>query len=143
MRYALWAWFGSVALILGALYFQYGLEMRPCQLCIYQRVLHIVAIVIGAYGIWARKAWMFALMGVVLLVGAGIALFHVGVEQHWWEGLQSCTGQTGLSVDDLLATPPARCDEIAWSLFGISMAGWNGILSLIISAFWFMAWKRA
>ncbi|MGH6718441.1 MAG: disulfide bond formation protein B, partial [Alphaproteobacteria bacterium] len=82
---------------------------------------------------------LWAALG-ALVAGAGIAGFHVGVEQHWWTGLNTCAGQgtAGLSrdalKDQLLATAPARCDEIPWSLAGVSMAGWNGIFSLGLAA---------
>ncbi len=142
MKYAKIAWTGSLALMLGVFYFQYIRGLQPCQLCIYQRIPHIIALVFGGYGILARKYWPFPTLGAVILMGAGIAFFHVGVEQHWWEGLQSCSGDAGINLDDLLATPPARCDEIAWSFLGLSMATWNGLISLVLGTLWFMAWKR-
>ena len=69
------------------------------------------------------------------LAGAGLAGFHVGVEQHWWAGLAACEGgPAGETVAELrerlLNAPPARCDEVAWPLLGLSMAAWNGLLSL-------------
>jgi disulfide bond formation protein DsbB len=70
-----------------------------------------------------------------MLIGAGIAGFHVGVEQQWWAGTAECGGLTGQAktVEELkaqlFATPVTRCDAVAWSLFGISMAGWNLIVS--------------
>ena len=70
------------------------------------------------------------------MIGAGIAVFHVGVEQQWWPGTAECGGIDGanLSLEQLkaqiLAAPVVRCDEVAWSLFGISMAGYNILLSL-------------
>ena len=77
---------------------------------------------------------------------AAIAAFHVGVEQKWWEGLPSCSGavdMTKLSPEEMrkmiLSGPPARCDQVAWSLFGISMAGYNFLISLAVAAFAFWA----
>ncbi len=142
MKYARLAWLGSVGLMIGVVIFQYGMDMRPCQLCIYQRWPHVIAIALGAYAIWARKMWLFPILGVVILIGAGIAFYHSGVEQHWWAGLQSCSGGGASSFDELMGTAPARCDEIPWSFLGLSMATWNGLISLGIAAFWFLAWKR-
>ena len=70
---------------------------------------------------------------------AFVGLQHVGVEHGWWQGPQGCTAQMAGDdlaslTDSLLATPVVRCDEIAWQLFGISMAGWNMIASLIIAS---------
>ncbi len=143
MKYAKLAWLGSLGLMIGVVYFQYVRGLQPCELCIYQRVPHIVVLVIGAYAIWARSAWLCLIMAGLMLLGAGIAIFHVGVEAHWWAGLQSCSGEAQLSVEDLLATPPARCDEIAWSFLGLSMAGWNALISTALGALWIMAWKRS
>jgi disulfide bond formation protein DsbB len=76
--------------------------------------------------------------GLAFLAGAGIAFYHVGVEQTWWAGPDSCSGgiATGGSIEDaverLMAAPVVRCDAIAWSLFGISMAGYNVLLSLVL-----------
>ena len=81
-------------------------------------------------------AMRLALAGLAMIAGAGIAGFHVGVEQHWWAGTSECGAQSGAPQtvealkQQLLATAVTRCDEIAWSLFGISMAGYNLILSL-------------
>ena len=66
---------------------------------------------------------------------AGIGLFHAGVEYRWWAGPQACSGSipTGLSAEELkkalFAARMVRCDETAWSMWGISMAGWNALLS--------------
>ena len=73
------------------------------------------------------------------LITAAIGLYHVGVEQLWWDGPSGCSSQLNTNLDlssltdTLLATPVIRCDEIAWQLFGISMAGWNMLLSLAIA----------
>tara|TARA_Y100000766_G_C18378467_1_gene352325 strand:- start:129 stop:440 length:312 start_codon:yes stop_codon:yes gene_type:complete len=75
---------------------------------------------------------------IAILSGAGIAGFHVGVEQHWWEGLASCGGAGGIlnSVEALrqqiMSAPVFRCAEVAWSLFGISMSGYNFLISLAL-----------
>ena len=77
-----------------------------------------------------------------------IGFYHAGVEQKWWEGPKTCTSNSieGLSANDLLnqilAAPIVRCDEIAWDLLGISMAGWNGIISLFLAVIWMIAFLR-
>src|SRR5229473_1066432 len=73
--------------------------------------------------------------GAALLVTAGIGVFHVGVEQHWWTGPQACSGRVPAGLTDaelkkfLLSARMVRCDEAAWKMWSISMAGWNAILS--------------
>lgn len=143
----LWLAMGSGALLLGALAFQYLGGLDPCVLCLWQRWPHGVVAVLGLAGFFAvggdrGRAAVSALLALVLVAGAGIAAFHVGVEQGWWEGTAACTGggataAGGLSASDLrqqlLSEPVVRCDAVAWSLFGISMAGWNGLASLALA----------
>jgi disulfide bond formation protein DsbB len=130
----------SGALLGGALYFQYVVGLPPCDLCQWQRYPHIAAIVLGlaALGSLAapRLAYVFALTAIVaLFVTAGIGVFHVGVEQHWWAGPQECSGRIpgGLSPAELkkylFSAKMVRCDQPAWSMWSISMAGWNALLS--------------
>lgn len=137
---------GSAALLLGAFGFQYIGGLLPCTLCLWQRWPHVAAVVLGAAGL-AHKGRIWPLLGALAaLTSAAIALFHVGVEQAWWEGLATCTvdAMSQVSVDDLLNTDvvlgaPVRCDAIAWSLLGISMAGWNGLISLGLAGLWLRA----
>jgi disulfide bond formation protein DsbB len=135
----------SVALLAAALAFQYLGGLQPCVLCIYQRWPHVAVIVLAGLALLplgARWRSLFLLLAAAaLLVGAGIGVFHVGVEQHWWEGTASCGGTVsseGLTAEELrdrlLAAPPVRCDQVAWSLFGISMAGYNVLISLVLAA---------
>ncbi len=133
---------GSAALLLGALAFQHWGGLQPCVLCLWQRWPHVVAIAAGFVGMFLIRqgrrvpaGWATLVAALALAVTAGIGAYHAGVELHWWEGTASCgaTGPTGTSAaalrDRLLAAPVVRCDEIAWSLFGISMAGWNFLAS--------------
>lgn len=133
---------------------QYVFGLRPCELCIYQRIPYVFIIAFGliAYGAAKQdkkisKIFM-GLVGVTFLIGMGIAIFHVGVEQAWWPGLEQC----GANVNDIAMTleelrlevlkaPVTRCNEIAWSLFGISMAGYNAILSFLMALFSFTAMR--
>lgn len=141
---------GSVGLLGGAFAFQYIGGLAPCQLCLWQRWPHAAAILIGVLALgtgWRGLAWLGALAA---LATAGIGVFHVGVEQLWWEGLASCTAGSieGISTADLLnpaadVAAPVRCDEIPWAMLGISMAGWNVILSLVLAGIWVKAARTA
>ena len=149
-RLILLATLGSAGLLGGAFAFQYLGGMAPCQLCLWQRWPHAAAMLIGGVALatgWRGLAWAGALAA---LATAGIGVFHVGVEQLWWEGLATCTAGSisGISAADLLdpskdVAQVVRCDAIAWQMFGISMAGWNAILSLLLAGIWVAAARRA
>lgn len=140
---------GSAALLGGAFAFQIIGGMAPCQLCLWQRWPHAAAVVIMVVALATGRrglAWAGALAA---LTTAGIGLFHAGVELGWWQFISSCTQGSiaGLSTADLLdptaAIPSApRCDAIPWSLAGISMAGWNAILSAGLALVWIFAATR-
>jgi disulfide bond formation protein DsbB len=144
----------SAALLGGALAFQYLGGYAPCVLCHWQRYAHAAAIILAAAALALPRGRTLLLVAAALaeLSGAGIALFHVGVEQHWWQGTAACGSAVGgaSSIEELrarlLAQPVVRCDEVAWSLFGVSMAGYNllaslslGVLAIAGAA---IAWKR-
>ena len=132
----------AVTALGSALTSQYVFGLIPCPLCIYQRwpyaiiiALSIVALFMGLKKNPKAVSKLVFLCGLALLVGGLIAAYHTGVEQHWWKSfLEGCSVNFG-SAGDLLkqieSTVAARCDEIPWSLFGISMAGYNAIFSLI------------
>lgn len=147
-KYGLIAALGSLALLLGAFGFQFIGGMPPCKLCIFQRYPHAVAITAGIL-VFALKSHIFYLIGfLAALTTSGIGFYHAGVEQGWWQGPTTCTSGsvTGLStealLDQIMAAPVVRCDDIPWDLFGISMAGWNGIFSLILAVFWYLALRE-
>ena len=81
--------------------------------------------------------WILALIGLIFLVSAGLGGHHAGVEQHWWPGPTACTGGASgaSSIDQLRAMMHqqriVQCDSISWTLFGISMAAYNFLLSLV------------
>ncbi len=140
---------GSLALLLGAFGFQYIGGLAPCQLCLWQRWPHAAAVLIGVLALWRGGRVWHLLGALAALATAAIGLFHVGVEQKWWEGLASCTvsAMEGVSVADLLNTEivvaaPVRCDAIAWAMMGVSMAGWNAILSLALAVIWVTAARK-
>jgi disulfide bond formation protein DsbB len=124
---------------------QYVGELQPCILCIYQRYPYGVVIALGIIMLLVSRktrlaALLAALAAVALFVDAGIAAFHVGVEQHWWEGTKACSNviDPTLSPEELIKaleqTPVVPCDKVAWSLFGISMAGYNFLYAIAAGA---------
>jgi disulfide bond formation protein DsbB len=136
---------GSLALLMGAVAFQ-AMGYAPCQLCIWQRWPHAAAALLGLVWLWSKERWILPLGALAVLASASIGLFHVGVEQTWWDGLETCTvnALSGLSAGDLLNTDttvgaPVRCDVAAWSLFGISMAGYNLLISAGLAGLWIKA----
>ena len=129
---------GPAALLGGALAFQYLGGISPCEMCLWQRWALVTALGLALLG-WAlgHSRSVLRLAALAVLAGAGHAVFHVGVEQHWWQGITSCaaapiTGSTAEVMGQIMAQPLVRCDAIAWSLFGISMAGWNVLVSSVI-----------
>jgi len=147
-RAVLLAGLGSLGLLIGALLFQYVGDMAPCKMCYWQRYPHVGAIVIAGI-ILITGIGVFAVLGLLsALITAGIGGFHAGVERGWWEGPQSCTSTSinNLSTEELLAqimsAPMVRCDEIPWQMFGLSMAGWNMVVSICLAVLWTIAIKQ-
>ena len=140
---------GSLALMLGAWGFQYLGEMPPCKLCYWQRYPHYAAMGLGVAALVLGGALLALLGALAALTTAGIGAYHTGVERGWWEGPSSCTssGTSGLSADELfdqiMAAPLVRCDEVPWEMFGLSMASWNMLASLVLAVIWVMAARRA
>jgi disulfide bond formation protein DsbB len=134
----------SLAALGSAVAAQYVWGLEPCILCLYQRIPYAVAALLGLAGLFCApggRTWIGAAAGVVFVAGACIAFYHVGVEQHWWRSATSCgaeAGQGPLSFEEfrrgLAAKPEIRCDQVAWSLFGLSMATYNVALSLGLAA---------
>jgi len=147
----------SAATLGGALLFQYVGGLAPCILCIWQRWPHGIAMVLALLALLACGSrpvqvgllgGLLGLAGAALWIGAGIAAFHVGVEQHWWAGTPGCgSTQNAASLEELRAmvmnAPVVRCDQAAWSLAGVSMAGWNFLISLALGALAFAGAARA
>ena len=136
---------GSAALLLGAFAFQHLGGLAPCKMCIWQRYPHAVAIAIGAIALFVPLPVLLALGALAALATAGIGGYHVGVEQGWWEGPSSCTSapvgdiDANALFDQIMAAPLVRCDDIAWQLAGLSMAGWNMVISLVLAGLWIAA----
>lgn len=135
----------GLVLLLGALVIEHGMGIAPCVLCLYQRIPPAVALPLAALALWPRvpAAWarrLTAMVALVFLAGAVLAGYHVGVEQHWWAGTAQCGGDAApppdLSTDlsalrrALEAPEVVPCDAIPWSFVGISLAGYNMIVSM-------------
>ena len=133
-----------------ALTSQYGFNLHPCVLCIYQRIplaamagLAFFALLIRHPNI-LRPLLLLSFLG--FLIGGGIAVFHVGVEENWWQGTDKCSSKGFVdTVEDLLAklrdAPTARCDEPQWR-FILTMAGWNVLYSLGMAGLMLYLFKK-
>lgn len=141
---ALFLGLAAFALILGALGFQYLGRLPPCEMCMWQRYPHIAAGIIGIGGYLLLRGDGFpssagrgvAIVTALLIALSGmIGVYHAGVEWHWWPGPQTCTGSafhTSGALD--LNAPVVMCDHAAWRLFGLSLAGYNAVISLVLAA---------
>jgi disulfide bond formation protein DsbB len=133
----------SLALMLGALGFQYLDRLPPCEMCMWQRYPHIAAAIIGIggallirAGLAGRKAGgaLAAITALLIATSGVLGGYHAGVEWHWWPGPTSCTGPAFQFHGTLdLTAPIVRCDAAAWRLFGLSLAGYNALISLAVA----------
>src|SRR5262249_46819125 len=127
-----------------ALLSQYWGGLQPCELCLLQRwpwdaaiVIALVAALAGGRSGVPRLALIFA-AGVA--ASSAFAFYHVAVEQQWFAGPSACAAGGGgaMTLEDMrrqiLGTTPVMCDRVQWSLFGVSLAGWNLLASLIMTA---------
>lgn len=118
------------ALLGGAYVSQYVFGLYPCELCWWQRYPHFVALALALVALVAapRQLWL-AFAGLAILTSGLIGGFHAGVEYGWWEGFTSCTNTVQGGLDAIMNAPLVRCDAVQWSLFGISLAGFNFLVS--------------
>ena len=129
----------SAGLLLGAYLSQHVGGLAPCPLCLIQRYPHFAVLALGLAGAFApgrARAGLLVLSGLALLVSAGYGVYHAGVEQGWF--VSECAApMTGGTIEDIraqvMAAPLTRCDEVPWSLIGVSLAGWNAIASVIVA----------
>lgn len=151
-RWPIAAGLASAALLAGAHAFETFGKLAPCILCLRQRETHWAVLAVAALVLIAGrvrptplvKRLGAAALGVAFLVAAGWAGYHVGVEFKWWPGPAACAagGAKDLSASAIAAAlgqaqKVIRCEDVAWSMLGISMAGWNGLVSagLAIASF--------
>jgi disulfide bond formation protein DsbB len=135
----------AIAVLGGAFFFQYVVGLPPCPLCLQQRWPYAAVIVLGAVGALpiagpglARA--LLGLCGIAFAVTCGIGIYHAGVEYGWFRGPETCTG-VGVGGDtvealrrSLQAAPVVRCDDVPWSLFGVSLAGYNALIAACLAA---------
>lgn len=117
-----------------ALLAQFGFGLAPCELCLWQRWPYVAALGIGAAALVVPRAALplVLLAAIAFATTAGIAVFHAGVEEGLWKGLETCSAaDTPATLDALRAqvmgAQPARCDQVAFWFLGLSMAGWNAV----------------
>ena len=138
VRKANWlAFLLPAALLGGALISQYGFGLYPCEMCMWQRWPHLAAIILALpalmLGLKPLSRLLVFAAALAILVSGLIGGFHAGVEYGWWEGLTSCATSIpagGDILDSIMNAPLVRCDVAPWSLFGISLAGYNFLLSV-------------
>jgi len=138
IRTAKWlAFLLPAALLGGALISEYGFGLYPCEMCWWQRWPHLVAILFSLIALLLRPKSLAAPLVVAaamaILVSGLIGGFHAGVEYGWWEGLTSCSTNLpagGDMLESIMNAPLVRCDVAQWTLFGISLAGFNFLLSV-------------
>ena len=125
---------GVPALLLAGAYMgEYGFGLYPCEMCWWQRWPHFAAIVLALLStvVEPKRLWI-ALAALAILLSGAIGAFHAGVEYDWWEGLTACStidAGGGDPLDTIMNAPLVRCDDVQWSLAGISLAGWNFLFS--------------
>lgn len=138
----------SLATLLGAWYFQFVLGYPPCPLCLQQRIPYYIVIPLSlvlalAAAAGAPRRLLAAGLVVVLvavLCGAALGAYHSGVEWHFWPGPPDCSGPLGALntggslLDQLQSIHVVRCDQAAWRFLGISLAGYNTLISLAMAA---------
>lgn len=134
--------------IAGAWFFQLVLDIRPCPLCLEQRYAYYLAvplaalIAVGASAGVSRRLLVAGLVVLALaaLANAGLGAYHAGVEWGFWQGPTDCSGpiadfgNAGNLLDSLSKVKVIRCDEVQWRFLGLSLAGYNALISLAMAA---------
>lgn len=145
----------AAATLAGAWFFQLVLDIRPCPLCLEQRYAYYLAVplaVLVALGASAGASRRLLAVGLVvlllaLLANAGLGAYHAGVEWGFWQGPTDCSGpivdlgNTGNLLDGLNKVKVIRCDEVQWRFLGLSLAGYNVLISFAMAAL--AAWGLA
>ena len=126
------------ALLGGAYVSQYVFGLYPCEMCWWQRYPHFAAIALALLALILRGSaagpLLVRLAALAVLVSGLIGAFHAGVEYHWWEGITTCSTGTKYganALDAILNAPVIRCDVAPWTLFGVSLAGFNFLISTL------------
>lgn len=123
-------------LLAGAYIGELGFGLYPCEMCWWQRWPHFAALPLALLGfsVAPQRIWT-SLAALAILASGLIGGFHAGVEYGWWEGITGCAVTAvpsgGSALDAIMEAPMVRCDEAPWDLFGISLAGWNFLISTL------------
>ena len=137
LRQAQWIALGVPAVLLaGAYVSQYGFGLYPCEMCWWQRYPHFAAVALALVAFVAQpKPLWTGLAALAILASGVIGAYHAGVEYGWWEGLTACSSPVestgGNALDAIMNAPLVRCDVAPWTLAGISLAGFNALISVI------------
>ena len=132
----------ACAVLGGAFYFQHVLGILPCKLCFQERYAHYLAVPLGLLAIFLPERFARAILVVLALAFLGNAIlgaYHAGVEWHFWAGPDDCSGGSAIPTNagSLLAhletAKVISCSEAGWRLAGISLAGWNTLISLTLA----------
>jgi disulfide bond formation protein DsbB len=143
----------ALGTIAGALVFEHVFGLRPCPLCLMQRYPYYAAMPVAlAAALVSRPAMAragLALLALIFVVSAGLGAYHAGVEWGWWPGPSDCAGApvpapgaVGDFLGQLRTTRVVSCTEAAWRFLGLSLAGWNVLISLALAAFAALASRR-
>lgn len=134
---ALLALFTPAFLLGGAYIGQYLFDLYPCEMCWWQRYPHFAALLLGLAALVRPVRALVVLAALAILASGLIGAFHAGVEYGWWQGLTACSARATAGAADPMAAiwdaPIVRCDDVQWSLFGISLAGFNFLISTAAS----------
>lgn len=144
----------SIATLAGAWTFQLFGGLAPCPMCLQQRWAYYAAVPLCLLVLMTRRSSSpapciaMALCGLAILAGGVLAAYHAGVEWKWWEGPTTCTGTGGFSSEtnplpDLNKPALVPCDEAAWRLFGLSLAGYNVLISAALAGLSFWAVRKS
>jgi disulfide bond formation protein DsbB len=141
--------------IAGAWFFELVLGIQPCELCLEQRYAYYLIIPLAVVLAWAAsrgasRAWLFGGLGLIALAAfanAALGAYHSGVEWGWWPGPTACSGpitdfgKPGNLLESLKTLKVVRCDEVQWRFLGLSLAGYNVLISLFMAivALWGLA----
>ncbi len=130
----------SSSLLLGAYFLEFYLSLIPCDLCIKQRVVHVFILILSLlifplYTLSKLRFIMLSILNLLWLGSSFLALYHFGIEKKLWHGFSECSSNLTFNentLDQLLSRSPIKCDETQFELLNLSLAGWNGILSMSI-----------
>ena len=123
------------ALLAGAFGSEYFGGLIPCEMCWWQRYAHFAALVPAALAFTAPagspRSRLFVLVAALAIAVSGaLGVYHAGVALKIFEGFTQCTANGAVTLDQIIHAPLIRCDQVQWSFLGVSMAGWNAMLSL-------------